>query len=244
MAAFPPTGPVTALQVIKSYLYQQYSDDDNLQAFVDAFNELAQSYVTWFATVGLPVYTGEAIQGALLDWIAQGVYGLSRPSLPAGSNQDKGTYNTITYNFLVYNGRKVIGPQTYYATNDDVFKRIITWHFFKGDSKTFSVSWLKRRVIRFLNGINGTAPNVDNTYQVSVTFGLDKQVNITLLSGLRTVTGGAIYNLFPFNAVQYNQLKSTFQQLAPLQDAAIFQAAVEAAVLELPFQFTYVVNIV
>ena len=42
------------------------------------------------------------------------------------------------------------------AVTDDVFKRILTWHFYKGDGKNFSVRWLKRRIWRFLQGANGT----------------------------------------------------------------------------------------
>jgi len=51
---FPPTAPTTLTKVIPSYLYQEYSDDDDLQAFVMAYNGLAQQYVTWFATSPSP----------------------------------------------------------------------------------------------------------------------------------------------------------------------------------------------
>ena len=45
-------------KVIRSYLYQQYADDEDLQAFVAWFNAEGQEYVGWFASISLPVYTG------------------------------------------------------------------------------------------------------------------------------------------------------------------------------------------
>ena len=35
-------------QIIPMYLYQQYADDSDLQAFVSTFNTLAQGYLSWF----------------------------------------------------------------------------------------------------------------------------------------------------------------------------------------------------
>lgn len=51
----------------------------------------------------------------------------------------------------------------------DVYKRILTWHLYKGDGFQFSTPWLKRRAHRFMNGVNGYLPVEDNTYDVSVT---------------------------------------------------------------------------
>lgn len=33
--------------IIKSYLYTQYNDDDDLQAFVSAYNSMAQEIYAW-----------------------------------------------------------------------------------------------------------------------------------------------------------------------------------------------------
>ena len=97
--------------------------------------------------------------------------------------------------------------------------------------------------MRFLVGANGTAPNIDQTYQVSVTFGVGNQVNITLVTGERRVTGGALFNAFAPNTVPFNALETTFEPLAPLPNAAILKEAIDSGVLELPFQFTYVVTV-
>lgn len=239
MSDFPPPGPTSLTAIIPAYLYDEYSDDPDLQAFWAAYNTLAQQYLNWFVQIGLPVYTGPLIVGALLDWMAQGLYGIARPALFSGHTKDVGPYNTWAFNTIPFNRLKRVGPQTYYATTDDIFKRVITWLVFKGDGKVFNIRWLKRRVARFLLGFNGTAPNVGQTYQISVTFGVGGEVTIRLISGVRKVVGGALYDRFLFNTMRFNGINTTFEPLTPLANAQTFQEAVDAGVLELPFQFTY-----
>lgn len=241
--AFPPSGQTTLTETIPSYLYQQYSDDDDLQAFVAAFNDLAQEYVDWFASIGLPVYTGVEIVGPLLDWVAQGLYGMTRPTLSTGKNQDLGPYNTYTFGTQLLGRFKFIGPQNITATSDDVFKRILTWHFYKGDGKVFNIRWLKRRVMRFLLGVNGTDLNIDQTYQVSVTFGVGNQVVINLITGLRVVTGGLIFGRTRFGTTAFGALTTHFVSLGPVPALVpVLQEGIASGALELPFQFTYVVT--
>lgn len=241
-AEFPPSGPTTLTRTIPSYLYQQYNDDDDLQAFVDAYNSIAQDYVTWFAEIGLPIYTGAQISGALLDWVAAGLYGMTRPRLPSGRVQTLGPLNTYAFNTMVLNLLRLEGPSSFYLTSDDIFKRILTWHLFKGDSKTFNVRWLKRRVMRFLTGIDGTGGEVDQTYQVSVTFGTDHQVNINLQSTRRYARGGAILGAGLMNSFYLNEFVTTSVVVPVSPLVGVFKAAVDAGVLELPFQFTWIVN--
>lgn len=241
---FPPPGPTTLTKVMPSYLYEQYADDDDLQAMVAAYNAVGQEYVDWFVDINLPIYTSPTITGGLLDWVAQGLYGISRPTLSSGKNRFVGPLNTYGYNQTPLNTQVEIGPTDYAATSDDIFKRIITWHFYKGDGKVFDVQWLKRRIMRFLIGVNGTAPPIADTSQIGVSFGVDNQVDIRLVSGNRTLTGGAFANGFGYNQpVPLNSITSTFASVAPLQNAAIFKEAVDSGVLELPFQFTYNVTI-
>lgn len=241
MAEFPPSGPTVRTTTIASYLYQQYNDDSDLQAFVDAYNAIAQAYVDWFVNADLPIYTKQS--GALLDWIAAGLYGITRPYLPSGLTRNIGGFNTYEYDVLAFNEQDIVSPSEYYLTNDDVFKRIITWNFYKGDSYKFNIRWLKRRVMRFLTGDNGTAGTTDQTYQVSVTFGTGGQVNINLQGSLRVWTGGAIFGRPALNTFAFNQVKTQAVSAVTSPYAPIFKAAVEAGVLQLPFQYTYIVNI-
>lgn len=152
---------------IKSYLYQEYAQDDDLQAFVDAYNALAQGYQDWFNANPLGLYTAPGISGALLDWIALGVYGFARPTLASQTTTitagyDSTAYDTVPYNYLSYSS-----AGTAQQTTDDIFKRILTWNLYRGDGQVFTLQWLKNRVARFIHGPNGNDCAVLN-FQPSV----------------------------------------------------------------------------
>jgi hypothetical protein len=136
-----------------------------------------------------------------------------------------------------------VGPSAYYIVSDDYYKRIATWHFFKGDGKYFSIRWLKRRVLRFLLGVDGTNVDTSATYRISVTFGTDYEVTIRLISTIASVTGGAIMNGFALNTQQFNGLQVSAINLPPYVAGPTFKAAVAAGVLELPFQQSWVVEL-
>lgn len=204
---FPPQQPPVTT-ILPAYAYQEYADDDNVQAFFAAYNGIAQTYLDWFNSVGLPIYTG--LSGDLLDWVAEGLYGIKRPVVAVTQTvSDQGTFNTFVYDSLTFDGRKVIQSATLFNVTDEIFKRIITWSFYKGDGKIFSIRWLKRRIMRFLAGLSGTAPNVDETYQVSVTFSGPDALVIQISSGS-----------------------------APTTYAPVLQAAITSGVLPLPFQYS------
>lgn len=167
--AFPPAAP-TVTQTIPSYLYVQYNDDDDLQALVASYNFTMQQIINWFTTIGLPVYTGSPISGPLLDWVALGLYGMARPVLASGSARHVGPFNTVTLNALPFDQIETINPSSYIITTDDVFKRCLTWNHYKGDGFVFCPRWLKRRVMRWLTGYNGTDVANDQTYDIGVTY--------------------------------------------------------------------------
>lgn len=256
MADFPPSGPTTLTKVVPSYLYQQYNDDEDLQAFIIAQNQMAQEYVNWFVEVLLPIYTSPMVSGALLDWVANGLYGLKRTNLPAGVGSSYGPLNTYQLNTQTLNTYEAQGPSEFYITDDDIFRRILTWHLWKGDGKIFNIRWLKRRIMRFLTGDNGgggqsaggdpSTPIMrppDQTYGISITFGVGNQVNINLQSTRRFATGGAILNTATLNTFALNELDTESVSIPISPYVYIFKAAVEAGVVELPFQYTWVVNI-
>jgi hypothetical protein len=242
---FPPTGPTGLLSPIPSYLYQEYSDDDDLQAFVAAQNSMMQDIIDTFNGLNLPIYTKNPVSDKLLDWVAQGVYGINRPILVSGQYKTLGPYNTGEYNTQEYNYWDLLYPNQLAVTNDDIFRRIITWHVSKREGKYFTIPWLKKRIMKFLIGTNGTQPNVDQHYQISITFGPNSEVTIRFVLGIRTITGGAIYNAnnFKYNTMKYNELDSTYTPLPPLPNMVDFARAVSSGVLELPFQFTWNVEI-
>jgi hypothetical protein len=198
-------------QVIPSYLYTSYNDDEDVQAFVDAYNQMAQEYISLFASIDLPIYT--RLNGSLLDWVGVGLYGVARPIVPSVEATEIGPYNTWDYNTIALNqNESEIGP-LFELASDDFYKRVITWQFYKGDGRTFDIRWLKRRIARFLFGENGTAPNIDQTYQISVAF-----------------AGGTTIAI---------ELQGSFPPLA----AETFAYCVEAGILPLPFQYVFTVTI-
>jgi hypothetical protein len=235
-------GGIMLTNVIPSFVYAQFQDDDSVQAFVQAQNENTQAYIDLLNALNLPIYTSPPVSGPVLDWVAEGLYGMSRPTLSSGTIVAIGPLNTYACNVLACNQVEYLQSGVFYATNDDVFRRIITWHFSKADGKVFNTRWLKRRVVQFLNGANGILFNVDDTSQVSVTFGTGRQVNISILAGIRTVTGGAYCNGFACNTQAPNEFESTYVAFPPVVMAPIFAAAVAAGALELPFTGNYVVT--
>ena len=232
--------PTTIQKIIPSYLYFEYNDDDDLQAFVDSYNLLAQTMLDWFNSVSLPVYT--QLSGLLLDWVAEGLYGIVRPYLVSGIDLIEGPINTFCLNSLAFNTREIVSSDTSTLASDDVFGRVITWHAYKGDGKVFDLRWLKRRINRFLFGYQGTDIPNDQTYRISVTFGVGSQVNITILAGERTTLSSAVIDGFAFNTTPLNGDITQFVAYPPIPMAQTFKTAVENGILELPFQFTYVVS--
>ena len=140
----------------------------DLQAFINAYNSLAQGYLDSVNDLSLPIYTKQS--GLMLDWVALGVYGAYRPSLSAGTSfTPLGAYNTVPYSTTAYSEDIKGGTATTYVVTDDFFKRILTWNFYKGEGFQFDIPWLKRRVKQFLYGLDGVALNIDNTYEISIT---------------------------------------------------------------------------
>lgn len=156
-------------QCIPSYLYLEYSDDQDLQAFVASFNSLSQGYLDWFNNTPLGLYTSPNITGPLLDWIGQGVYGISRPVLSSNASVKIAGYNELAYNTAPYNGLIFSQSGTSALASDDIYKRVMTWDLYRGDGQVFTLGWLKNRIGRFLNGANGSDyPVLNNPPSISV----------------------------------------------------------------------------
>lgn len=231
-------------KLLPSYAYAQYRDDSDVLAFVKAFNTQAQEYIDLLNSLSLPIYTGAIIAGSLLDWVGTGLYNIVRPTLPAQATTTiRGALNTLALNTTSLNAQQRTVLTSYYVVSDDIYKRIITWNFYKGDGNTFSIRWLKRRVMRFLTGADGVDPGVNSTYQISVTFGAGNQVNIGIRSTQTSFSKGTL-NSTPLNSKPLNGNTVSISPYPPLPNATIFASAVSAGVLQLPFQYTYVVNVV
>lgn len=156
--------------ITPAYPYTQYNDDANIVALFEAYNQLAQGYLDYLNALDLPCWTSSAITGDLLDWIALGIYGETRPLLQISEDAiARGAYNTIEYNGIPYAGLKNYVPGSASYVADDYFKRILTWNFYKGDGSHFCIDWFKRRLARFIHGANGIDPPIQDTFDISVT---------------------------------------------------------------------------
>lgn len=138
-----------------------------MQAFFGAYNEYTQSYLDYLNNLNLPIWTSSTIVGSMLDWVALGIYGFIRPVFSIAGGAGKGPLNTWQLNTIPLNTDLGGSASSFTTANDDIFKRVLTWHLYKGDGKVFDVQWLKRRVGRFIYGTNGADPPV-NPYAISV----------------------------------------------------------------------------
>lgn len=231
------------MDVIPSYAYYQYNDDDNIRAWFDSYNKIAQDYVSWFNGINLPVWVNPQLTGALLDWVAAGVYGKLRQTLPVGTALQQGPYGTYLYGQGLYGQYKSTPSGTFYETTDDIFKRILTWHLYKGDGNVINMRWLKRRIMRFLFGTNGADLGTDQSNQISVVI-VGTVVNINMIVGIQTLKSAAMYGGFLYGSMPYGYGASQTQSFTILPYYNILKAAIDAGVLELPFGYTYAVNII
>lgn len=168
----PTWANVPVSNILPSYLYQQYLPDDNVNSFFLAYNNTAQEYMDYVVNLNLPIWTSGSILGSLLTWVGTNLYGFPRPVLTfANSGVTQGFYNSVIYNVKPpYNGSVVTGGSGGVVVTDDIYKRCLTWNLYRGDGYQFNARWLKNRILRFLIGVNGVAPYIDNTYNISVTY--------------------------------------------------------------------------
>jgi hypothetical protein len=199
-------------QIIPAYLYQEYADDPSLQAFIDSYNSLAQGYLAWFNQTPLGVYISPYVTGPLLDWIGQGVYGISRPVLSTLAINRKASYNAIAYNELAYNGDRYSTSGNATIATDDIYKRVMTWNLYRGDGQMFTIGWLKNRVNRFLNGANGTDyPVLNNPPSISVSgnvFTIQATSSAMFVALQQLLANGALSFPFQYQVVVANYLSS------------------------------------
>lgn len=220
-------------EVVPSCVYGQFSDDPDIQSFFAGLNTTAQGYVDWFANTPLSVYTLPAINGPLLDWIGQGIYGISRPVISTITSRSFGAYNTVPYNTRAYGTRKQVNSGTAQAASDDIYKRTLTWYTYAGDGRQMSIMWLRRRVARFLFGANGTDIPVDYLQQVSISRNS---------AGFSGAYGSAPYNTQAYGTRRTRRnlsARSLTIGIPPSPVAQTFVALLNEGYLALPFQVKF-----
>ena len=222
-------------KITPAYLFQQYADDVNLQAFIYADNQIMQQYLDWLNAINLPIYT-TLNDSNLLDFVGQSVYGIPRPTIQSGFSGLIGAYNTFAFNGgSPFNGVKSSSAGGDFVT-DDIYKRVITWNFYKGDGQIFNFEWLKRRILRFIYGTNGQDVEISSVYGVSVTIsGQAITINIETSSLLNpSIKDGVIF---------YGATLGNFYTLQTSVIANILKNALLSGACPLPFQYTYTVSV-
>lgn len=226
------------LKPVYSYLYYQYKDDLDLQAFINAFNEMAQGYWEWYRDTPLSVYSNTNVFGSLLDWVGLGLYGLGRPILLyAGPSRNFGEINSCKLNWTSINGLYRFKTGKAVPVTDDVYKRVLTWFLYRGDGYEVTLDWLRKRIARFLFGPNGS--DITNDYLQEVS-----------LQGSTKTKDGAI-NSYPINSRATN---SSPKKKAPVQNVIVitlqdsimsqqFQQLLNQGWLSVPFEITFTVNL-
>lgn len=227
------TTPLAA--VVPTYVYSQFADDPDIQAFFAGLNTTAQGYIDWFNQTPLSVYTSPNINGPLLDWIGQGIYDISRPVISTLMSRSYGAYNTLPYNASSYRTRKHVNSGTAQTANDDIYKRVLTWYTYLGDGRQMSIMWLRRRVARFLFGANGADIPVDYLPQVSIA---------RSSTGFYGAFAGTTYNMHAYGSrkIKRNPSARSLTITIPAgQNSQTFQSLVNESYLALPFQVRFTV---
>lgn len=155
--------------VPRAYLYDQYSDDEDLQSFFSTLTAFGQGYMDWATNTPLAVWTNPNINGQLLDWTAQSLYGIVRPVISTSSSKTTGVYGTRAYGTGPAYGmllRRETG--TAIIANDDIYKRVITWVLYQGDADNIDITWLKKRIARFLYGADGSDFDIGLLNNISI----------------------------------------------------------------------------
>ncbi len=192
----------TLSTIIKSYLYQEYADDSDLQAFIDSYNGITQSYLDWFNNTSLAVYTLNTISGSLLDWIGQGIYNISRPVIstsPSPFSLATGQWNSISLNTTPWDGFNInLNGGSAVSASDDIYKRVMTWILYRGDGRQMTMQWLKRRVARFIYGANGSDIDVGLVSNINITMsGKNITIQLPLLASSESLQALMYQNILP-----------------------------------------------
>jgi hypothetical protein len=190
----------------------------------------------WFLQTPLSVYTSPNISGPLLDWIGQGIYGIPRPTITSVTSTSTAGYDTAPYNTATYGARKVKNTGTATVVDDDIYKRVLTWHLYLGDGRQMSVMWMRRRIARFIFGANGEDIPADDFQKISIT---------QSATSFAAALGTQIYNTQAYNTRVGKQNLTRHAIQIGVPNGAVgekFQLLLSQGDLAFPFQLKFSVT--
>ena len=160
----------TITTTLNAYPYAEYTNDPYIPAFFGSFNSISQGYLDWFNQTPLSVWTNPNISGLLLDWIGQGIYGISRPVLSSLTTTTTSGLATMPLATGPLAALAYSSSGTAVVATDDIYKRCLTWALYKADGSQASLHWIRRRTARFIFGPYGVdvSPNYFSQVQVTI----------------------------------------------------------------------------
>ena len=170
-------------KITPAYLFKElYRGDPYITPFFNAYNLAAQYYLDWYNENPTAVYTDSNISGNFLNFVALGLYNLRRPVL-SDTNfiEGENAMNSLQINAqsMNYNANVRAGSGAV-IVNDDIFKRVLTWHLYLNDGKQATMPWLRKRIARFIYGIAGTDITNDVLQYVNISFPSKGNIEISL----------------------------------------------------------------
>ncbi|QCE32955.1 hypothetical protein FAI41_04725 [Acetobacteraceae bacterium] len=175
-----------AWRILKAYVYQQYSDDSDIMALFESYNQIAQDYLKTFISHCPAIYIDDFWSAGELTYLAWFLWGQRRWYSDYASSIDlEGAIDELAIDEVAAGG-SVPTPRQKLLINDDTFRRIMTWNLYRGDGPQFSIPWLKKRIKRWMIGVNGYAPLFGDANEVSVHVS-EKIVNISVVTSDTTL---------------------------------------------------------
>lgn len=170
-----------AWKLVKSYVYQQYRDDADIIALFDAYNQIAQDYLKTFLSHSPAIYIDDVWTSGELTYLAWFLWGQRRWYSDYASSIDlEGAIDELPIDWISAGG-SLPKPRQKLLINDDTFRRIMTWNLYRGDGAQFTIPWLKKRIKRWMIGVNGYAPLFGDANEISVNIS-NKIVNISVVT--------------------------------------------------------------
>lgn len=222
---------------LQAYAYQEYADDEYVQAFVSAYNRISQGYLDWSNQNPLALYTKSNISGEMLDFVGNNLYGISRPVISTFSRTISGELGSNVLGDHTMGTLVITESGTAIVANDDIYKRTLTWYLYRGDGVQMSVEWIRRRIARFLYGVDGSDIDVGLISNVSITF---PPFPIDSVTGQ---LGTNVLGTHPLGVLYFNKLHQATITVPSLTVSNTFYDLFLSGYLSTPFQMAFTIQI-
>jgi hypothetical protein len=228
------------------YLYAVFRKYQQVSATMKALNVEIQRIYDSLNLLTLPIYTNWT--GEALDFIAQNLYGFSRPWVRSGTVTPylSTVPDAPVIDTLPPDAFKQGVSATVTLLNDDYFKRLLMWHLYRGDGDAFNIQWLKRRVMRFIQ--DDMFSHVNGIHQVSISLSKRRKapsIGMADYTPLDVCPPDAYFNTDNQVIDSFNNwhIKITTYSPQELDRAIMLKWLIMDNLLEIPLQNTYTIEV-